>query len=51
VLHCVEGWTYQEIAGHLGLSAGAVGMLILRARERLKQSLDADCRSQIPRQQ
>jgi DNA-directed RNA polymerase specialized sigma24 family protein len=47
VLHCVEGWSYQEIAGHLGVSVGAVGMLILRARGKLKQLLNADCGSLI----
>jgi len=43
VLHCVEGWSYQEIAERLGVSVGAVGMLILRARGRLKELLNADC--------
>ncbi|HXE51584.1 MAG TPA: RNA polymerase sigma factor, partial [Tepidisphaeraceae bacterium] len=39
VLHCVEGWTYQEIADHLSVSTGAVGMLLLRARAKLKELL------------
>jgi RNA polymerase sigma-70 factor (ECF subfamily) len=43
VLHCVEGWSYQEIAERLGVSVGAVGMLILRARGKLKELLNADC--------
>jgi len=42
VLHCVEGWSYQEIAGHLSVSVGAVGMLLLRARARLRELLAAD---------
>ena len=39
VLHCVEDWSYQQIADHLGVSVGAVGMLLLRARARLKELL------------
>jgi RNA polymerase sigma factor (sigma-70 family) len=39
VLHCVEDWSYQQIAEHLGVSVGAVGMLLLRARARLKELL------------
>jgi len=39
VLHCVEGLSYQEIAEHLSVSVGAVGMLLLRARARLKELL------------
>ena len=39
VLHCVEGWSYQQIADHLHVSVGAVGMLLLRARARLKELL------------
>jgi hypothetical protein len=38
----VEGWSYQEIAEHLEVSVGAVGMLILRARGKLKELLNAD---------
>jgi DNA-directed RNA polymerase specialized sigma24 family protein len=45
VLHAVEGWTYQEIGLELSLSAGAVGMLLLRARERLRQGLGERARS------
>ena len=39
VLHCVEQWSYREIGQHLSLSTGAVGMLLLRARTRLKEIL------------
>jgi len=42
VLHCVEGWSYQQIAGHLSVSVGAVGMLLLRARARLRELLAPD---------
>lgn len=40
-LHCVEDWSYQEIAGHLGVSISSVGVLIYRARERLRGLLAA----------
>lgn len=39
VLHCVEDWSYQQIADHLSITSGAVGMLLMRARTRLKESL------------
>lgn len=39
LLHCVEGWSYQEIADRFSISVGAVGMLLLRARARLKELL------------
>jgi RNA polymerase sigma-70 factor (ECF subfamily) len=39
VLHAIEGWSYQEIADELGLSVGAVGMLLMRARSRLQEIL------------
>jgi RNA polymerase sigma-70 factor (ECF subfamily) len=40
-LHCLEGWTYQEIARHLVLSTDAVGLLLHRARKHLRQLLAA----------
>jgi RNA polymerase sigma-70 factor (ECF subfamily) len=43
VLNCVEGWSYQEIADHLAVSVGAVGMLLLRARAKLKEILGGVC--------
>ena len=43
VLNCVEGWSYQEIADHLNVSVGAVGMLLLRARAKLKEILGGVC--------
>ena len=43
VLNCIEGCSYQEIADLLGVSVGAVGMLVLRARARLKEILGETC--------
>lgn len=40
-LHCVEDWSYRDIAGHLGVSISSVGVLIHRARERLRGLLAA----------
>jgi RNA polymerase sigma-70 factor (ECF subfamily) len=34
-LHCIEDWSYQEIAGHLSVSIDSVGVLLHRARQRL----------------
>jgi RNA polymerase sigma-70 factor, ECF subfamily len=38
-LHCIEDWSYQEIAGHLGISIDSVGVLLHRARNRLRKLL------------
>lgn len=38
-LHCLEGWSYQEIAQQLGLSVDAVGVALHRARKRLQRLL------------
>jgi RNA polymerase sigma-70 factor (ECF subfamily) len=35
-LHCIEDWSYEEIARHGRLSVTAVGVLLNRARERLR---------------
>jgi RNA polymerase sigma-70 factor (ECF subfamily) len=40
-LHCVEDWSYQEIAQHLAVSLDAVGVLLHRARQRLRRLLAA----------
>jgi RNA polymerase sigma-70 factor (ECF subfamily) len=40
-LHCLEEWSYQEIARHLELSIDAVGVLLHRARRQLRQLLAA----------
>ena len=41
-LFCLEGWTYQEIGGHAGLSIDAVGVTVHRARARLRTLLLGD---------
>ena len=38
-LFCLEGWTYQEIAEHLEASVDAVGVMLHRARAKLKTLL------------
>jgi RNA polymerase sigma-70 factor (ECF subfamily) len=35
-LHCLEDWSYEEIARHARLSVTAVGVLLHRARKRLR---------------
>jgi len=40
-LHGLEGWSYQEIATHMEISTDAVGVLLHRARKRLRQLLPA----------
>jgi DNA-directed RNA polymerase specialized sigma24 family protein len=35
-LHCLEGWSYQDVAGQLGVTVNAVGVLLHRARQRLR---------------
>jgi RNA polymerase sigma-70 factor (ECF subfamily) len=44
ILHAVEEWTYEQIGRELSLSPSAVGMLLVRARQRLRQSLAGDAR-------
>jgi RNA polymerase sigma-70 factor (ECF subfamily) len=38
-LHHLEDWSYQEIARHLAISVDSVGVLLHRARKRLRQLL------------
>ena len=38
-LRCIEEMSQAEISQHLGVSTGAVGVLVHRARQRLRQSL------------
>jgi RNA polymerase sigma-70 factor, ECF subfamily len=38
-LHCLEQWSYQEIADELGISTSRVGVLIHRARAKLARLL------------
>jgi RNA polymerase sigma-70 factor (ECF subfamily) len=40
-LHCLEGWSYHETASQLGVSTDAVGVLLHRARKRLRELLAA----------
>ena len=40
-LHHLEGWSYREIAGHLSSSVDAVGLLLHRARKRLRELLES----------
>jgi RNA polymerase sigma-70 factor (ECF subfamily) len=35
-LHCLEGWSYQDIAVQMALSLDAVGVLLHRARKQLR---------------
>ena len=39
VLHCLEGWSYRDVADHLESTTDHVGVLIHRARTALKQVL------------
>jgi RNA polymerase sigma-70 factor (ECF subfamily) len=38
-LHCLESWSYQEIARHLAVTVDAVGVLLYRARRRLRERM------------
>ena len=38
-LHCLEGWTYREVADHLETTVDDVGVCLHRARAALKQRL------------
>jgi RNA polymerase sigma-70 factor (ECF subfamily) len=40
-LHCLEGFSYREVAEHLGESVDHVGVLIHRARAALKERIAA----------
>ena len=49
-LHYLDGHNYREVAAALGLSEGAVGLLLHRARARLRGSLaahDVAARSEV----
>ena len=39
-LHCLEGWSYREVAEHLSTSTDDVGVLLHRARAALKERID-----------
>jgi RNA polymerase sigma-70 factor (ECF subfamily) len=38
-LHCLEGWSYHDIARELGASVDSVGVLLHRARKHLRALL------------
>lgn len=38
-LHAIEGWSYQEVATRVSVTVDHVGVLIHRARSKLRQSL------------
>ena len=44
-LHCLEGHSYREVADALGVSIDAVGVLLHRARAKLRAALDGRERS------
>ncbi len=50
-LHALEGWSYAEVAGHLGASVDAVGVLLHRARGRLRRLLAESCPSGCSRKE
>ena len=41
LLHALHDWSYREIAEHLGASVDAVGVLLHRARKRLRELLES----------
>ena len=49
VLHAIEGWSYQEVGDRLGVTVDHVGVLIHRARGKLKVSLAHYGRAAGPR--
>ena len=42
VLHCLEGYSFSEIAGFLHITASAVSMRLHRARKLLNEELGRD---------
>ena len=42
VLHCLEGYSFSEIAGLLQLTPSAVSMRLHRARKMLREQLGRD---------
>ena len=38
-LHCLDDWSYREIAGHMGITTNAVGVLLHRGRTQLRRLL------------
>ena len=50
-LACLEGWSYEEIAGQLELNVNHVGVLLNRARTILQEKLRAFAPAAVRRQQ
>jgi RNA polymerase sigma-70 factor, ECF subfamily len=48
-LHHLEDWSYRQIAGHLAISVDAVGVLLHRARRRLRELLESSASAEVPR--
>jgi len=46
-LHHLEDWSYQEIAAHLAITVDSVGVMLHRARRRLRELLESS--SEVPR--
>ena len=44
-LHCLEDWSYREIAQHLAITVDSVGVLLHRARKQLRELFDASSKS------
>jgi RNA polymerase sigma-70 factor (ECF subfamily) len=44
-LTCLDGWSYAEVAEHLGITVDSVGVLVHRARAQLRQLLA--CMSEV----
>lgn len=38
-LHCLEGYSYRDVAEQLGVSTNEVGVLVLRARAALRERI------------
>jgi RNA polymerase sigma-70 factor, ECF subfamily len=46
-LHCLEGGSYHEVAAQMAVSIDSIGVLVYRARNRLRQILGE--RTEVPR--
>ena len=44
-LHCLDGWSYEEIARHTGTTVDNVGVLLHRARGKLRTLLEPAARA------
>lgn len=48
LLYTLHEWSYREIAGHLATSVDAVGVLLHRARKRLRELLESSAEAPRP---